>query len=88
MRMVYKAYIFKISVFALQSARKLCIVMATNEKKDTAENGGILFSFCGFNYTYFSRTLQNKNAYLGVKCSKNNMDTLILHLILKKRKTL
>ena len=37
---------------------------------------------------YFSRTLQNKNAYLGFMCSKNNIDTLILHLILKKRKTL
>lgn len=45
MLIVYKAFIFKISVFALQSARKICIVMATNEKKDTAVFSGILIVF-------------------------------------------
>ena len=45
MQMVYKAFIFEISVFNLRGARKICIVMATNEKKDTAVFSGILIVF-------------------------------------------
>ena len=45
MLIVYKAFIFKISVFALQSARKICLGLYSKQKEDTAVFSGILIVF-------------------------------------------
>ena len=60
---------------------------STRENKhyeDTAENGGILFFVCGHYYTYFSRTLQSKNAYLEYKCLINYLHMLFWYWLHKK----
>ena len=59
-----------------------------NTMRIPLKNGGILFSFCSYYYTYFSRTLQSKNVYLENKRLINYVDMFFKHWLHRKRKIL